>query len=162
MNPHIVAVFSLPEEAERAFHALQEYVKKEEISFLRKTDTPDTFTGDASADPVVDGMAIGSVVGGAAGLAFGMGTLLIPGIGPIIAAGPLLSLLAGATSGGIIGGFADLGINRYTSEHISQHLTDGQVVLVVGVSKPELRGPITHLLEKHGAVDIHEEPVIEN
>ncbi|GEN36686.1 DUF1269 domain-containing protein [Aneurinibacillus danicus] len=162
MNPHIVAVFTLPEEAERACNALQSYVKKDEISFLRKTEQPDTFTGDASADPVVDGVTIGSVIGGAAGLAFSMGTLLIPGIGPVIAAGPLLSVLAGAMSGGVIGGLTDLGINRYTSEHISRHLEQGQVVLVIQVSKPELRGTITHLLEQHGAVEIHDEPVIEN
>ncbi|MBN6186606.1 DUF1269 domain-containing protein [Aneurinibacillus sp. BA2021] len=162
MYPHIVAVFHLPEEAEHAFHALQSYVKKDEISFLRKTDSPESLTGDASADPVVDGAAIGAAIGGTAGIAFSMGTLLIPGIGPIIAAGPLLSLLAGAISGGVIGGLADLGINRYTSEHIHQHLQRGDVVLVVAISRPELREPVIHLLEQQGATEIHEEPVIED
>ncbi|MFT9849783.1 DUF1269 domain-containing protein [Aneurinibacillus sp. REN35] len=162
MYPHIIAVFRLPEEAERAFHALQGYVKKDEISFLRKTESQESITGDASADPVVDGAAVGAAIGGTAGIAFSMGTLLIPGIGPIIAAGPLLTLLAGAVSGSVIGGLADLGINRYTSEHISQHLQQGEVVLVIEISKPELRGPVVHLLEQQGAIEIHEEPVIED
>ncbi|MED0681412.1 hypothetical protein P4S83_18755 [Aneurinibacillus thermoaerophilus] len=162
MKPHIIAVFNLPEEAERAFHALQGYVKKDEISFLRKTDNTETSTGDASADPIVDGVVWGSAIGGAAGLAFGMGSLFIPGIGPVIAAGPLLSLLAGAASGGVIGGLADMGVNTYTSERIHTHIDKGKVILITQVSKPELRGPITHLLEQYGAVEIHEEPVNEN
>ncbi len=67
-----------------------------------------------TADGAAAGAGVGAVLGGLAGLLVGIGALAIPGIGPIIAAGPLAATLAGAglgaATGGVIGALADAGV----------------------------------------------------
>ncbi len=63
--------------------------------------------GEVSYDDqnLSDGTLTGGALGGLAGLALGAGALVIPGLGPIIAAGPLAGILTGALTGGVAGGF---------------------------------------------------------
>jgi hypothetical protein len=67
-----------------------------------------------STDDVAKGAGIGAAIGGLGGLLVGLGALAIPGVGPVIAAGPLLAALTGAgvgaVTGGIVGALVDLGI----------------------------------------------------
>ncbi len=158
MKPHIVATFDSPDKAEHAFYALQAYVNRDDISIVHMNDDR-TKSSDLSADTVADGIGIGSLVGGGIGLAIGMSTLLVPGIGPILAAGPLFATLAGSTAGGIAGGLIDLGINRYTAETMASHVERGLVVMTIAVPNPALREPITEMLRVYGAIDIHDENV---
>src|SRR5437588_3882317 len=77
------------------------------------TDLPGI--GDATG-PVARGAVAGGVLGGAAGLAASLAGLAIPGIGPILTAGPLIATLAaagaGAVAGGVIGRLTDLGVEK--------------------------------------------------
>jgi uncharacterized protein (TIGR02271 family) len=70
--------------------------------------------GEDAAGGAATGAGIGAVIGGLGGLLVGLGALAIPGIGPVLAAGPLISALAGAgigaAAGGLLGALVDLGI----------------------------------------------------
>ena len=81
------------------------------------------------------GMATGGVFGGLAGLLVGLGTLAIPGIGPVIAAGPLLGALGGAAigaaTGGLLGSLMDLGVpEEYATTYVTE-VERGQVLVTV-------------------------------
>ncbi len=81
------------------------------------------------------GVATGGVVGGTLGLLAGIGMLAIPGIGPFIAAGPIMGTLAGigvgGTVGGLIGALVGLGIPEYEAKRYEGHLKSGGVLLSV-------------------------------
>jgi len=163
MKPHLIAAFDRPADAERAFHALAALVDPADLSLVVKDDSgspsPDA-TRDVSSDPITDGVAWGTGIGALAGAAFGLGTLLVPGVGPVLAMGPLLSMLSGALTGGTLGGLIDLGLNRHTVERIEAHLKSGRCLLTVGVRDPAQREAIVRTLRAHGAADIHEEAIL--
>ena len=70
--------------------------------------------GSKAPEGAATGAGTGAVVGGALGWLAGIGTIAIPGVGPFIAAGPIMAALAGAglggTAGGLIGAIAGAGI----------------------------------------------------
>ena len=70
-------------------------------------------------------------MGGLAGLAMGAGALLIPGFGPLVAAGPLAGVLTGAITGGVAGGLIDYGIPEEKSRHYERRLEEGRVMAVI-------------------------------
>jgi uncharacterized membrane protein len=81
------------------------------------------------------GVATGGVFGGLAGLLVGLGTLAIPGIGPVIAAGPLLGALGGAAigaaTGGLVGALVDLGVPEEYATTYATEIERGQVLVTV-------------------------------
>jgi len=104
------------------------------------------------------GAGTGLVLGGALGWLVGAGALAIPGIGPFIAAGPIMALLAGAGTGaalgGIAGGLIGLGIPEYEAKRYEGIVKNGGILLSVhtGNSEDEKRAKI--ILEQSGAKDI--------
>lgn len=83
----------------------------------------------------VTGAATGGVLGGTLGLLAGIGALAIPGVGPFIAAGPLLAALsgvaAGAAVGGIAGGLIGLGIPEIEAKRYENRISDGNILISV-------------------------------
>ena len=81
------------------------------------------------------GVAAVGVVGGTLGLLVGLGALAIPGIGPFLAAGPLVAALAGVGAGGAVGGMigalVGMGIPEYEAKRYEGHLLGGGVLLSV-------------------------------
>src|SRR6201986_3902086 len=81
------------------------------------------------------GAATGGVTGGVIGLLAGIGALAIPGVGPFIAAGPIMAALAGVGVGGAVGGFTGaligLGIPEYEAKRYEGRVKDGGVLLSV-------------------------------
>src|SRR6186713_1210302 len=77
----------------------------------------------------VAGVGAGGVIGGTLGLLAGIGALAIPGVGPLIAAGPLLATLsgaaAGATVGGIAGGLIGLGVPEFEAKSYENRISEG-------------------------------------
>jgi hypothetical protein len=77
-------------------------------------DRPSEMQADAVGENAAEGAGIGAVMGGIGGLVVGLGLLTIPGIGPVLAAGPLATALAGAgigaAAGGLIGALTGLGV----------------------------------------------------
>jgi hypothetical protein len=83
----------------------------------------------------ITGVATGGVLGGTLGLLVGIGALAIPGVGPLIAAGPLLAALsgaaAGATLGGIAGGLIGLGIPELEAKRYENRIAEGNILISV-------------------------------
>ena len=81
------------------------------------------------------GAGSGAVLGGALGLLAGIGALAIPGVGPLIAAGPIMASLAGIGVGGAVGGFTGaligMGIPEYEAKRYEGYLKKGGVLLSV-------------------------------
>jgi hypothetical protein len=98
------------------------------------------------------------VIGGTLGLLAGIGALAIPGIGPLIAAGPIVGALAGigagATAGGIIGALIGMGIPEYEAKRYEGHVRDGGILVSVHCDDSEWVSKAKHILVAFGAVDI--------
>ncbi len=81
----------------------------------------------------VAGASAGGVVGGALGLLAGIGVLAIPGVGPLIAAGPIMAALSGvavgATVGGVGGALVGMGIPEYEAKMYEGKIRDGNILL---------------------------------
>ena len=106
----------------------------------------------------VTGAATGGVLGGTLGLLAGIGALAIPGVGPFIAAGPLLAALsgaaAGATVGGIAGGLVGLGIPELEAKRYENRIAEGNVLISVLAETSDESSRAKDVLEKAGAEDI--------
>ena len=89
----------------------------------------------------VAGVGAGGVLGGTIGLLAGIGALAIPGLGPFIAAGPLLAALsgaaAGATVGGITGALIGLGIPEIEAKRYEGKIKSGNILISVHTAKSD-------------------------
>jgi hypothetical protein len=106
----------------------------------------------------IAGAGTGGVLGGTIGLLAGIGALAIPGLGPFIAAGPLMAALsgaaAGATVGGITGALIGMGIPEYEAKLYEGHLRDGNILLAVHVDDGKEKDRARDALKRAGAHDI--------
>lgn len=104
------------------------------------------------------GAGTGLVIGGTLGWLVGIGALAIPGVGPFIAAGPIVALLAGAGTGaalgGIAGGLVGMGILEYEAKRYEGYIKDGGILLSVHVGTSELAKRAKLVLEQTGAKDV--------
>jgi len=111
-----------------------------------------------STDDVAKGAGIGAAIGGLGGLLVGLGALAIPGVGPVIAAGPLLAALTGAgvgaVTGGIVGALVDMGIPDEEAHIYSEGLRRGHVLVIAQVPDSSATA-VTAKMERPGLVDIH-------
>ncbi len=100
----------------------------------------------------------GAVVGGALGWMVGIGALAIPGLGPFIAAGPIMAALAGAAggaaAGGITGALIGMGIPEYEAKRYEGKVKDGNILLSVHTEDAAERDRAKEILKKNGAEDI--------
>lgn len=104
------------------------------------------------------GGAAGGVLGGALGLLVGIGSLAIPGAGPFIAAGPLMSMLGGAAVGAAVGGLAGtlvgLGLPEYEAKRFEGKISGGNILISVHSDQPEETRRAKEIFERGGAEDI--------
>ena len=104
------------------------------------------------------GAGTGAVIGGALGWLAGIGALAIPGIGPFIAAGPIMAALAGVgvggTVGGITGALIGLGIPEYEAKRYEGRVKEGGILLSVHSDNSEWTRKAKEVLERTGAQDI--------
>jgi len=104
------------------------------------------------------GAGSGAVLGGTLGLLAGMGALAIPGVGPLIAAGPIMAALAGIGVGGAIGGITGalvgMGIPEYEAKRYEGHLQKGGILLSVHCDTSEEIDSAKEILERTGGQDI--------
>jgi hypothetical protein len=106
----------------------------------------------------VAGASAGGVIGGTLGLLAGIGTLAIPGLGPFIAAGPIMAALsggaAGATLGGITGALVGMGIPEIEAKQYEGRVAKGSILISVHVENPDERTRAKNILTAGGALDI--------
>ena len=104
------------------------------------------------------GATSGAVIGGGLGWLAGIGALAIPGLGPFIAAGPIMAALAGAGAGGVVGGLTGalvgMGIPEYEAKRYEGRVKDGGILLSVHSDNSEWTKKAKQILERTGAQDI--------
>jgi hypothetical protein len=104
------------------------------------------------------GGAGGAVVGGTLGLLAGIGALAIPGLGPFIAAGPIMAALAGMGVGGAVGGFAGaligMGIPEYEAKRYEGRIQKGGILLSVHCDTSDQIKRGKEIMKNTGAEDI--------
>jgi uncharacterized protein (TIGR02271 family) len=115
--------------------------------------------GDGGSDAAA-GAGIGAAIGGLGGLLLGLGALAIPGVGPVIAAGPLAAALTGAgvgaVTGGIIGALTDLGIPEDSANMYAESVHRGNVLVAAQVADNRV-DEATRIMQRTGLVDIDHE-----
>lgn len=104
------------------------------------------------------GVASGAVIGGTLGWLAGIGALAIPGIGPLIAAGPIVAALAGVGVGGAIGGITGaligMGIPEYEAKRYEGRIKAGGILLSVHCDDSNWTKKAKEILERTGAQDV--------
>lgn len=104
------------------------------------------------------GVTTGAVVGGIVGWLAGIGALAIPGIGPLIAAGPIVAMLAGAgavgAAGGIVGTLVGLGIPEYEALRFEGRVKSGGTLVSIHCDNSEWVKRAKKILQDTGAEDI--------
>ena len=160
------AVFGLYPNVERAERAVDELVSasfaSDDVSVLladnqgskdfaheKQTKAPEGTT---------TGVAAGGTIGGTLGLLAGIGALAIPGLGPFIAAGPIMGALAGIGVGGAVGGLVGalvgMGIPEYEAKRYEGRVKEGGVLLSVHCDTSEDIKRAKDILKRTGASDI--------
>jgi hypothetical protein len=106
----------------------------------------------------VTGATTGGLVGGTLGLLAGVGALAIPGVGPLIAAGPLLAALsgvaAGAAVGGVAGGLIGSGIPEIEAKRYENRISEGNILISVHAESGDDVDRAKSILERADAQDI--------
>ncbi len=159
MAKTVISTFNSRDSAERAVSDLRSKGFDREISIVAKDDQRaqgqrrDDNALNMGGDPVFDGTTTGGVLGGLAGLAAGAGALAIPGIGPIIAAGPIAGLLSGAATGGIAGGLLDWGIPAERGRYYEERVKQGNILVSVRTDDKKA-SDAANVLRNYGSQDV--------
>src|SRR5215207_6298153 len=140
---NIIGLFNSRSAAESAVHQLVNYgINRDHISIVAR-DTKDEDTRNLKTDDDTSGAAkgagIGAALGGVGGLIAGIAGLAIPGIGPILAAGPIAAAIGGAlggaglgaAAGGIIGALTDMGVPEDEARHYEDQVRQGKILVTV-------------------------------
>src|ERR1700704_5555879 len=114
--------------------------------------------GTRAPEGATAGAGTGVVLGGAMGWLMGVGALAIPGLGPFIAAGPIMAALAGAGVGGAVGGIAGalvgMGIPEYEAKRYEGRVKDGGILLSVHSDSSNETKRAKEILTSTGAQDV--------
>lgn len=128
---------------------LQDNVGTKDFAHEKHTKAPEGTTTGAIA---------GGAIGGTLGLLAGIGALAIPGLGPFIAAGPIMAVLAGVGSGGVVGGIigalVGMGIPEFEAKRYEGRIKEGGILLSVHCDNSEWVGRAKDLLKASGAEDV--------
>lgn len=104
------------------------------------------------------GAGVGGMLGGALGLLAGIGALAIPGVGPLIAAGPLMGALSGAAAGAAVGGLTGalvgMGIPEFEAKRYEEKIRAGNILLSVHADDDDDRTQAKDIMKRAGAKDI--------
>ena len=128
---------------------LQDNVGTKDFAHEKHTKAPEGTT---------TGVVAGGAIGGTLGLLAGIGALAIPGLGPFIAAGPIMATLAGVGSGsvvgGIIGALVGMGIPEYEAKRYEGRIKEGGILLSVHCDNSDWTSKAKELLREAGGEDV--------
>jgi len=109
--------------------------------------------GTKAPEGAVTGAGAGGVLGGTVGWLVGIGSLAIPGLGPFIAAGPILAALSGAAVGAAVGGVAGaligLGVPEFEAKQYEGKLKEGNILISVRVADSDATKLAREIFERH-------------
>jgi hypothetical protein len=161
-----ISVFGIYASRENAENAVDQLVaagfRKEDISVLMQDNvgTKDFAHEKHTKAPegAATGAVAGGVVGGALGVLASIGVLAIPGLGPLIAAGPIIAALTGIGSGGVLGGIigalVGIGIPEYEAKRYEGRIKAGGILLSVHCDNVDWIAKAKDVLRQTGAEDI--------
>ncbi|MGI9951184.1 hypothetical protein V3F56_02390 [Moorellaceae bacterium AZ2] len=161
MAKTVIGVFSNERVAKEAVDDLRRAGFEKEISILARDKGRQEggavegglTMGGGGDTGITDGVTTGGVLGGLAGLAAGAGALVIPGIGPLVAAGPIAGLLSGAATGGVAGGLLDWGIPEAEGRRYEEDVRQGKILVSVRCSD-DRADQAASILRNHGADNV--------
>jgi hypothetical protein len=141
----ITGLFDTHDQADRAVRSLKDAgIASDDISIVANgADGVAATDGDDVAEGAGAGAGIGAAVGGAGGLLTGLGMLAIPGIGPVVAGGWLLSTVVGAAAGAVVGGatggligaLTDAGVDERDAHVYAEGVRRGGVLVTARVDE---------------------------
>lgn len=112
-----------------------------------------------NADSVAAGAGIGAVLGGIGGLLLGIGVFVVPGIGPVLAAGPIITTLGGAgvgaVAGGMVGALTKAGVPKHEADIFSEGVRRGGTLLTV-YTEDKTAEQAAVIMNKHNPVDLEQ------
>lgn len=157
----VIGTFDSRDQAERAVEELKRKgFGDDKVSIVAKEDRmkggdrgEGGLTMRGGGNDITGGTLTGGAIGGATGLLAGLGALAIPGIGPIVAAGPIAAGLTGAVTGGIVGGLVDLGIPEERGRYYENKVKEGKILAVVKADDNTV-DDAKNVLARFGASDI--------
>lgn len=162
-NTAVYGIYSTAETAERAVDTLiaAGFASADISVLLPDTRSTRDFAHEKNTkapEGTTTGAAAGGVVGGTLGVLAGIGALAIPGVGPFIAAGPIVAGLAGLGVGGAVGGLVGalvgMGIPEYEAKRYEGHVKNGGTLLSVHCNSSEEISRAKDMLKSTGASDI--------
>jgi hypothetical protein len=162
-NTAVFGIYATPATAEAAVdHLIAKGFTNSSISVLLPDDESTRAFAHEKSTKAPEGTAAGAttggVIGGTLGLLAGIGALAIPGVGPLIAAGPIMASLAGLGVGGAVGGFVGalvgMGIPEYEAKRYEGAVKGGGTLLSVHCDTSEQVTAAKNALKETGARDI--------
>ncbi len=121
-----------------------------------RTDATETADSSSGAGT---GAGIGALLGGLAGLLAGLSIITIPGVGPILGAGPIAATLMGAVAGGVVGGLlgalTDMGVPEEHASYYSEGVRRGGSLVIVKTTGAQV-DQATRLLQSFHPVDVEQ------
>jgi stress response protein YsnF/uncharacterized membrane protein len=161
MAKTVIGLFDRMDDARQVVQELIDHgFERDDISLVsRQEGEYVTERGDERTSGAAVGAGAGAAIGGVWGLLVGLGALAIPGIGPVVAAGPLVTALAGAglgaTAGGIIGALTDLGVPEEEAHYYAEGVRRGGVLVAVDTAD-QRADRAAEIMERAGAIDVDE------
>jgi len=162
-NTAVFGIYATQEAAEEAVTTMRNAgFRSTDISVLLPQNLGTKDLAHEKNTKAPEGAATGGVAGGIAGGVLGwltgIGALAIPGIGPLIAAGPIVAALAGVGAvgalGGIVGALAGMGVPEYEAKRYEGRIRDGGVLLSVHCDSRDWVKRAKEMLAQTGAQDI--------
>jgi len=162
-NTAAFGIYKSRSEAENAVDTLQQAgFRSDDVSVLMPDQqSSEEFAHEKNTkapEGTTTGGIVGGAVGGTLGLLAGIGALAIPGLGPFIAAGPIMGALGGLGAGGAIGGLVGalvgMGMPEYEAKRYEGRVKDGGILLSVHCDDSEWTGRAKGILEQTGATDV--------
>ena len=151
MSKVVVGVFHDRDQAESALEDLKNEGFEKDISLVARDEEKSGMSMENQ--DLTEGAFTGGALGGIAGLLAGAGALLIPGVGPIIAAGPIAATLTGVVTGGIAGSLVDYGIPEERGEYYEEQVRQGGILLTVRAGDERIEEAAS-IMRNYGAEDV--------
>jgi hypothetical protein len=164
MEKTLIALFDTHTEAQRTVQELLDHGFSPEAVSLVSQKSDDQEASTVSGElPTLGGVAagagVGAAVGGLGGLLLGLSALAVPGIGPVVATGPLAAALMGAglgaAAGGLGGALTDLGVSEEEAGYYAEGVRRGSVMVTVRTNDV-MAGNARSILHHHNPIDLHE------
>jgi stress response protein YsnF len=163
MTTTLVALYDDVRTAQQVVDALiNQGFKRNNISLIAR-DADEEYASyvdrDDTGTQAAEGAGLGAVIGGIGGLLVGLGALAIPGIGPVVAAGPIVAGLTGAgvgaVAGGVIGALVDMGLPEEEAHHYAEGLRRGGTLVAAQVEDSRVDEAI-RIMERYHPVDVND------